>query len=106
MRQTHNVALTAPVAEWVVSLSLNGVLVQGSVGEIIAGNSSLAAQVAEQEKVLRDAEETQVKPADEKILTSSGKLVVAEGRQEGRVKWPACRCISYVLCLSPTCFSR
>jgi hypothetical protein len=92
--QTHNVALAAPIADFTISIGLNGrILSQGSVAEALqhdfklAEEANAALQVMEQ---VVDAEPVEViadtAAADSK---TDGKLILAEEVQLGRVKWSA-----------------
>ncbi|KAJ7041082.1 P-loop containing nucleoside triphosphate hydrolase protein [Mycena alexandri] len=91
---THNVALVKPYAQFAVSLGPEGkVLSQGSIADALVQDHSLLAQVALHNELVEKAElEKKVKadstvPAD----TSSGKLVLEEEIDIGRVGWPATR---------------
>ncbi|KAJ7354076.1 P-loop containing nucleoside triphosphate hydrolase protein [Mycena albidolilacea] len=81
---THNVALTRPIADFVVSFGSDGrIQSQGTISEI-AKRGPLAAQIQKDQQVLDrtqeevDAEAPVVKPAD-------GKLILAEEVQLGHV---------------------
>ncbi|KAJ7688653.1 hypothetical protein B0H14DRAFT_3101122 [Mycena olivaceomarginata] len=81
---THNVALTRPIADFMVSFGSDGrIQSQGTISEI-AKRGSLAAQIRKDQQVLDrtqeevDAQALVVKPAD-------GKLILAEEVQLGHV---------------------
>ncbi|KAI0328372.1 multidrug resistance-associated ABC transporter [Cubamyces sp. BRFM 1775] len=97
---SHNVALTRPIADFVVALGLNGrIASQGSLEKTLREDKELSAELAE--------EEAQLKLADEELPQSqfdshgieraqkdadkSGKLVVAEEVEEGQVGWNTLR---------------
>ncbi|KAJ6512183.1 multidrug resistance-associated ABC transporter [Mycena vitilis] len=80
---THNVALACPISKWVVSLSLDGSVVQGPV-ETIFKNDQLASAVEVEEERTEDV----ISTTDGKDLAPIGKLIVAEKSQQGMVKWP------------------
>ncbi|KAJ6465017.1 P-loop containing nucleoside triphosphate hydrolase protein [Mycena sanguinolenta] len=89
--QTHNVALAAPIADFTISIGLNGrILSQGSVAQALQHDIRLAEEANADLQVMEqvvDAETVEVaKPADTK---SDGKLILAEEVQLGRVKWSA-----------------
>ncbi|KAJ6576978.1 P-loop containing nucleoside triphosphate hydrolase protein [Mycena vulgaris] len=86
---THNVALAAPIADFTISIGLNGrILSQGSVAEalehdiVLANEANADLQVMEQ---VVDGEPIEVK----KETTTDGKLILAEEVQLGKVKWSA-----------------
>ncbi|KAF7340454.1 Multidrug resistance-associated ABC transporter protein [Mycena venus] len=81
---THNVALTRPIADFVVSFGADGrIRSQGSISKL-SKREPLAAQIREDEQVLDKAQQEidagtpSAKPAD-------GKLIVAEEIQLGHV---------------------
>ncbi|RPD53734.1 P-loop containing nucleoside triphosphate hydrolase protein [Lentinus tigrinus ALCF2SS1-7] len=86
---SHNVALTRPVAEFVVALGTDGRIVsQGSFDKALKEDQELQAELA--------AEKEELDKADEEIDTpplegeaKDGKLVVAEEISVGRVGWKA-----------------
>ncbi|KAJ7123848.1 P-loop containing nucleoside triphosphate hydrolase protein [Mycena crocata] len=86
---THNVALAAPIADFTISVGLNGrILSQGSVADalqhdlVLANEANADLQVIEQ---VVDAE-----PAEAKLEPKTdGKLILAEELQLGKVKWSA-----------------
>ncbi|KAJ7645453.1 multidrug resistance-associated ABC transporter [Mycena polygramma] len=80
---THNVALACPISKWVVSLSLDGSVVQGPVDTVFK-NDQLASAVEVEEERTEDVEPT----SDSKDSAPIGKLIVAEKSQQGMVKWP------------------
>ncbi|KAJ7791217.1 hypothetical protein B0H14DRAFT_3094524 [Mycena olivaceomarginata] len=84
LEKTHNVALTRPAADFVVSFGSDGrIQSQGTISEITK-RGPLAAQIQKDQQVLDrtqeevDAEAPVVKPAD-------GKLILAEEVQLGHV---------------------
>ncbi|KAJ7093000.1 hypothetical protein B0H15DRAFT_972793 [Mycena belliarum] len=86
---THNVALVAPIADFTVSIGLNGrILSQGSVAEalerdiVLANEANVDLQVMEQ---VADAEPVEPK----KDTKTDGKLILAEEVKLGKVKWSA-----------------
>ena len=86
--QTHNIALVGPIAEFVVSLGLDGsVQTQGTdISSFLEKENDprAASEVEQEQKMLQDMkEETEPKPK----ATSDGKLVVAEEIVQGRVTW-------------------
>lgn len=85
---THNIALTAPIAEHVLLLGKNGkVLKQGTVADVLKYNAKLRAQVVGLEAIETEEtkEETKDEPARSQDKATAGKLVVAEEKAMGRM---------------------
>jgi hypothetical protein len=89
---THNVALTSKIADFVVSLGLDGrVHSQGSISDALATDDKLAEEVIKEQAILEKAEaeiESILLPADEP-KKPDGKLILAEEIDIGRVSWSA-----------------
>ncbi|TFY83125.1 hypothetical protein EWM64_g881 [Hericium alpestre] len=88
--KTHNVAMAAPIADHVVSVSLDGkVSSRGSVSDALAHDTKLSAEVAEEkeEEAKADEEVDGEQPIEGK--KADGKLTVAEEIAVGHVSWPA-----------------
>lgn len=91
---THNIALAAPIASFVVLLGRHGtVSATGTVSEVLKKDSHLRAQLEkareeEEEDIDIKAEEAG-KGDDEATKQASGKLVVAEEKAIGRVELAA-----------------
>ncbi|KAH7073426.1 hypothetical protein BKA62DRAFT_734051, partial [Auriculariales sp. MPI-PUGE-AT-0066] len=93
---THNVVLVSDLAQFVVSLSIDGrILSRGSISEALLKDKKLLAEVEKakeenkaEEEVIDEPkpDETEDKPRDKK---ADGKLIVAEEIEEGHVSWPA-----------------
>uniref|UniRef100_A0A0W0F5R1 P-loop containing nucleoside triphosphate hydrolase protein n=1 Tax=Moniliophthora roreri TaxID=221103 RepID=A0A0W0F5R1_MONRR len=84
---THNLALTAPLADYVVSVDLEG--------RVTAEQTSIDKNAHLQEEIKKDEDHLQ-KADDEKLLAGSpaeekrqknGKLIVDEEKEDGRVRW-------------------
>ncbi len=93
-RQTHNVAMVSPVADFVVDMGSDGrILSQGSLSSALSRDSKLLKEIQEEQKELDKAEQEIDKVDDtEKVDVAkqiSGKLVVAEEVEEGHVGWKA-----------------
>lgn len=87
--QTHNVALTSPIADFVVSIGLDGrVLSQGSVSDALKKDRVLAKEVYEDKEALKQHID-EVPKLDSNEPKSDGKLILAEEIQIGKVKWSA-----------------
>ncbi|KAF7353370.1 ATP-binding cassette transporter [Mycena sanguinolenta] len=92
---THNVALAAPIADFTISIGLNGrIMSQGSVAQALQHDIRLAEEANADLQVMEqvvDAEAVEVaQPADPKPdAKSDGKLILAEEVQLGKVKWSA-----------------
>ncbi|KAF8904953.1 P-loop containing nucleoside triphosphate hydrolase protein [Mucidula mucida] len=83
---THNVALTQPVADFVVSVKDGRISAQGSACDVLGKTESLKGEATKDEQTLKNGAQEIDDPADRK---SSGKLIVAEEMEEGHVGWPA-----------------
>ncbi|KDR83052.1 hypothetical protein GALMADRAFT_57306 [Galerina marginata CBS 339.88] len=83
---THNIALVGPIADFVVSLGLDGsIQTQGTeIGAVLKNNPPLASEVEQEKKALKEAKEV-IQPLPK--ATSDGKLVVAEEIVQGHVTW-------------------
>ena len=88
--QTHNVALTIPIADFVVSIDLNGVPheVGTDIAAVLESNPVLAheADTTQQES---DVEKQVVDAVDKEERKLDGKLILAEEIIEGRITWKA-----------------
>lgn len=92
LSQTHNVHVTKPIADFVVSIASDGrIASQGSLSSALSKNKKLAhkikADAAEADKVGHTVDEPVEETADGK--KSDGKLIVAEEISVGHVGWPA-----------------
>ncbi|KZP18368.1 P-loop containing nucleoside triphosphate hydrolase protein [Athelia psychrophila] len=91
---THNVALASPIANYVVSLSIDGrILSQGSLNDALALDKSLLADTTAEQEILEKSEEPvgDTQPADEAAKKIEGKLIVQEDVAAGFVSWEACK---------------
>ncbi|KAF7299693.1 ATP-binding cassette transporter [Mycena chlorophos] len=84
---THNIALTRPIADYIVTFGSDGrIQAQGTVSEITS-RGPVAAQIRVQEEAL-DKQQAVVDPKapeDNKPKSGEGKLIVAEEVQLGHV---------------------
>ncbi|KAJ7643889.1 P-loop containing nucleoside triphosphate hydrolase protein [Roridomyces roridus] len=83
---THNVALTQPIADFVVTFGADGkVRAQGSLSELVK-RGSLASKLHKDQKLLDKADqEVDPKPVEEAAKVADGKLILAEEVELGRV---------------------
>ncbi|EKM60769.1 uncharacterized protein PHACADRAFT_246884 [Phanerochaete carnosa HHB-10118-sp] len=90
---THNVHITRPIADYVVSLGTDGrIKSQGTLSSALAKDKKLAKEAAESAQETDKAEHTvdRSEPVAESAAPKSdGKLIVAEEISEGHVGWPA-----------------
>ena len=99
---THNIALAAPIAENVVVLGRNGMVTShGTVADVLKNDARLRRQAEDRSKIedveadidnkeaKADDGKSKSKDAEDKDKQSKGKLVVAEEKAIGRVKWAA-----------------
>jgi hypothetical protein len=91
MYQTHNVAMTSPIAHFVVSLGVDGrVLNQGSVSDALMKGKNLLQEVVEDKHAMgKSADEIDRTNSEQEAPKGDGKLTVAEEIQEGHVSWQA-----------------
>ncbi|KAF8513392.1 hypothetical protein JB92DRAFT_3116459 [Gautieria morchelliformis] len=88
---THNVAMVAPIVDFVVSLGLDGrIASQGMAGEALMKDGKLLKEVNAMTEITAKAEETidPVEP-EQKDSIGAAKLVMAEEIPIGHVSWPA-----------------
>ncbi|KIJ45713.1 hypothetical protein M422DRAFT_227467 [Sphaerobolus stellatus SS14] len=90
---THNVAMVAPIADFVVSLTLDGrIASQGTMADALKKNKKLVKEVVESEEVaVKDDENVDNKDPGKKAPGSGSKLIVAEEIALGHVSWRAMR---------------
>jgi hypothetical protein len=89
---THNVALASPIAQFVVSVSLDGhVDSQDSITGALAQDEALAEEVRKDTELLKTAEKDIdiVPPGPESKAPTNGKLILAEEVALGHVRWSA-----------------
>ncbi|KAJ7729547.1 hypothetical protein DFH07DRAFT_850204 [Mycena maculata] len=87
---THNVVMTSKIAEFVVSLGLDGrVRSQGTISEALAKDEVLAKEVSRDQETLEAAEKEIDTPPPVGESKKDGKLIVAEEIQIGHVSWSA-----------------
>jgi hypothetical protein len=88
--QTHNVALTTPVADNVVALGNDGCIIsQGVPTETIVTDEAMAAEIAHEQEAIELEEELEEQTEDAKVASKGSKLVMAEEAEEGHVSWKA-----------------
>ncbi|CAK5280078.1 unnamed protein product [Mycena citricolor] len=87
---THNVALAKPIAEYVVTMSIDGqVHSHGPIEQELATDEILAEELKKDEEAVAKADEqVDGEPAAE-AKKPDGKLIVAEEIEEGHVSWDA-----------------
>jgi hypothetical protein len=84
--QTHNVAMASPLADYVVSLGMDGrVASRGSALDAIALSPEVVEDIPDEKKKIEEGPDATAKQSD-------GKLIVAEEIAEGHVSWDACNC--------------
>jgi ABC-type glutathione transport system ATPase component len=88
--QTHNVALAAPIADFVVSLGLDGrIQTQGTIEDALKLNAKLLEETKKAEQVEEKAKDVIDEGGKQDDKKTAGKLIVAEEISEGHVRWPA-----------------
>jgi hypothetical protein len=93
--QTHNIALTRSVAQFTVSLGLEGrVISQGSIQEALDKDVKLSIEASDDQARLEAADEkTDASSTAPEKPAASGKLIVEEELVEGGVGWSAGQCV-------------
>ncbi|KAI0793376.1 hypothetical protein C8Q75DRAFT_558190 [Abortiporus biennis] len=88
---THNIALAAPIADFVVSIGLDGrILSQGSLSSALSKDAKLSDEVKKEAKAIEMADhQIDENTQDEPKKMADGKLVVAEELEVGHVSWDA-----------------
>ncbi|KAL1674317.1 P-loop containing nucleoside triphosphate hydrolase protein [Schizophyllum commune] len=82
---THNIPLAQPLADTVVAVSDGHVSIEANIAAAISHDATLAQEIKQDEEHLHDIPGTeQAKDADDK---STGKLVVEEEAEIGRITW-------------------
>lgn len=95
---SHNIALAAPIASFVVLLGRHGtVSATGSVSDVLKKDSFLRTQLEKAREEAREEEEGDIdlkaeeagKGEDEMTKQASGKLIIAEEKAKGRAELAA-----------------
>jgi ABC-type glutathione transport system ATPase component len=106
--KTHNVALTVPLADFMVSLRDGQVLEQGVVKEVLEHDPVVSAELREEREALKRVDEEvdlRLGAMEQPAPQSDGKLIVAEEVALGHVGWApsqwlvlsqSCRNLSFV----------
>lgn len=88
---THNVAMAKPIANYVISMGVDGhIHSHGSISEALATDEVLAEELSKDQEVLEKKEdEIDAPPPAAAEKKADGKLIVAEEVEEGHVSWDA-----------------
>ncbi|KAI0803030.1 hypothetical protein BC629DRAFT_1591129 [Irpex lacteus] len=91
---THNLAMTAPIADFIVSLTPDGrIKSTGSPEGVLATDSELLIDAEKEEQIAKEFEQgpDEGKPtaALEGVDSDKGKLIVQEELEQGHVGWSA-----------------
>ncbi|KAF7368865.1 ATP-binding cassette transporter [Mycena venus] len=88
---THNVALTGKIADFVVSVGLDGrVHSRGSISDALAKDEALTEEVRKDQAILEiTAQDFDSTPSNDGPKKSDGKLIMAEEIEFGHVSWDA-----------------
>ena len=91
LKQTHNVPMVAPIADFVISLGLDGrIASQGTVSDALIKDSELLKEAVEMNEITEKAEEAiDLTEPEKKDKNGAAKLVMAEEIALGHVSWPA-----------------
>jgi len=87
--KTHNVALAAPIARFVVSLTIDGSVSgqETDINSLIQHNPALAEEFEAEREIIETTNHELVPPLADEPPNHDGKLVAKEEIMEGRVKW-------------------
>ncbi|KAJ3772853.1 hypothetical protein FB446DRAFT_788322 [Lentinula raphanica] len=86
---THNIAITRPIAGFVVAIRDGRIESQGTVLEALGHDFALAEEARKEQQVIAKSDgEGHAQPLAE-VQKADGKLIVAEEIQEGHVSWSA-----------------
>ncbi|KAG5728585.1 ATP-binding cassette transporter abc4 [Termitomyces sp. T112] len=87
---THNVAMTRPIAGYVVSMAIDGTIhTRGTISDALSNDSSLARELTEEENMITKAETAVDSAPLVEETKSDGKLIVAEEIELGHISWAA-----------------
>ncbi|KAI9438180.1 hypothetical protein H4582DRAFT_2111639 [Lactarius indigo] len=87
---THNVAIAYPIADYVVSLGLEGRITNhGSVSDAFTKDKTFAKELAESSHAIKDRKKTDLEEPDKTTARVDGKLILAEESAYGHVGWDA-----------------
>ncbi|KAH8986970.1 hypothetical protein EDB86DRAFT_3211871 [Lactarius hatsudake] len=86
---THNVAIAYPIADYVVSLALDGRITNhGSVSDAFTKDKTFAKVLAESSRAIKgDGKKIDVEEPDKTTAQVDGKLILAEESAYGHVGW-------------------
>ncbi|KAJ6574692.1 hypothetical protein B0H19DRAFT_1371649 [Mycena capillaripes] len=86
---THNVAMAKPIANYVISMGVDGnIHSHGSISQALATDEVLAEELSKDQDVLdKKVDEIDAPPVAERKV--DGKLIVVEEIEEGHVSWDA-----------------
>jgi ABC-type multidrug transport system ATPase subunit len=86
--QTHNVAVTSPIAEYIVSIGTDGrILSQGKPVASVIVDQGLVEELAHEEAAIDLKVDLEERDEEVQAIAKGSKLVVAEEIQEGHVSW-------------------
>ncbi|KAJ3985397.1 hypothetical protein F5890DRAFT_1510435 [Lentinula detonsa] len=86
---THNIAVTRPIAGFVVAIKEGRIESQGTVLEALGRDSVLAEEARKEQQVIDKADDRVDQELPVQEPKTDGKLIVAEEIQEGHVNWSA-----------------
>ncbi|KAJ4000261.1 hypothetical protein F5050DRAFT_1804229 [Lentinula boryana] len=86
---THNIAVTRPIAGFVVAIKEGRIESQGTVLEALGRDSVLAEEARKGQQVIDKADDKVDEQLPVEEPKTDGKLIVAEEIQEGHVNWSA-----------------
>ncbi|KAJ3801154.1 hypothetical protein GGU11DRAFT_770568 [Lentinula aff. detonsa] len=86
---THNIAVTRPIAGFVVAIKEGRIESQGTVLEALGRDSVLAEEARKEQQVIDKAGDKVDEQFPVEEPKTDGKLIVAEEIQEGHVNWSA-----------------
>jgi hypothetical protein len=100
--QTHNVALTKPVAEYVVALGADGRIISQGAPDILA--DTLTPEIRHEQEAIELEDDLDEESEAKKASAKGSKLIVAEEIQEGHVSLKAAKLLLVNLSSWPVLF--
>ncbi|KAJ3819299.1 hypothetical protein F5880DRAFT_1595008 [Lentinula raphanica] len=89
LNQTHNIAITRPIAGFVVAIRDGRIESQGTLSEALGHDSALAEEAKKEQQVIAKSNGEGLAQPLVEVQKADGKLIVAEEIQEGHVSWSA-----------------
>lgn len=83
---SHNIAITSPIASFVVSLGMDGhIASQGSMSDALTQNKALLAEISQEEALIQDSITDRADDSDGAKEKPNGRLSSPEEIAEGHI---------------------